>query len=132
MIQHTTQVRVRYGETDRMGYVYYGNHALYYEVGRVEMLRFMGYPYDEMERDGVMCPVTALEVRYLRPALYDELLTITTKITEKPTQSIVFEVEIRNEAAKLVSVGKVVLAFVDADTRKRCNAPDRILKIFAD
>ena len=130
MIQHTTTVRVRYGETDRMGYVYYGNHALYYEVGRVEMLRFLGYPYDEMERDGVMCPVTSLEVRYVRPALYDELLTITTTIHEKPTQSIVFDVEIHNEAKKLVSVGKVVLAFVNADTRKRCDAPERILKMF--
>jgi acyl-CoA thioester hydrolase len=130
MIQHTTQVRVRYGETDRMGYVYYGNHALYYEVGRVEMLRFMGYPYDEMERDGVMCPVTALEVRYVRPAFYDELLTVTTSIKEPPTQSIVFEVEIHNAQQKLVSTGKVVLAFVDATTRKRCPAPERIMKIF--
>ncbi len=128
MIQHTTQIRVRYGETDRMGYAYYGNHALYFEVGRVELLRAVGYPYDVLEADGVMCPVTALDVRYVRPALYDELLTVTTKIAEIPTQYVVFDTEITNEKGKLVSVGKVTLAFVDAETRRKCDVPPLLLE----
>jgi acyl-CoA thioester hydrolase len=113
VIQHTTQIRVRYGETDRMGYAYYGNHALYFEVGRVELLRAAGYPYNVLEADGIMCPVTALDVRYVRPALYDELLT----------QYVIFDTEITNALGKLVSVGKVTLAFVDATTRRKCDAP---------
>jgi acyl-CoA thioester hydrolase len=130
MLTNKTKIRVRYGETDRMGYVYYGNHALYFEVGRVEMLRAMGYPYDEMERDGIMCPVTFLDVRYVRPALYDEELTVTTTVKEKPTQFIHFQVEIHNQNNKLVSTGNVTLAFVDAQTRRKCDAPDRILNLF--
>ena len=126
MIQHETQIRVRYAETDRMGYAYYGNHAQYYEVGRVELLRTIGYPYNEMEDDGVMCPVTAFEVRYVRPALYDELLTVRTEIRTMPTENIVFTVELLNAQRKLVSAGKVTLAFVDAATRRRTAAPERL------
>ena len=128
MIEHTTQIRVRYGETDRMGYAYYGNHALYFEVGRVELLRAVGYPYDVLEADGVMCPVTAFDVRYLRPALYDELLTVRTKVVEMPSQYVVFDSEITNEKGKIVSVGKVTLAFVDATTRRKCDAPMLLLE----
>ena len=130
MLQHTTQVRVRYGETDRMGYAYYGNHALYFEVGRVEMLRYMGYPYEEMERDGLMCPVTEFTVRYVRPALYDELLLVTTCIAQPPTQLIHFDTTICNESQKLVSTGRVTLAFVDAITRRKCDCPPRIAQLF--
>lgn len=128
LITHTTQVRVRYGETDRMGYAYYGNHALYYEVGRVELLRAVGYPYDVLEADGVMCPVTALDIRYLRPALYDENLTVTTCVEEMPSENVVFKTTITNSANKIVSVGRVTLAFVDATTRRRCAPPALLLE----
>ncbi len=128
MIKHTIELRVRYGETDRMGYVYYGNHALYFEVGRVELLRTLGYPYEQLEADGVMCPVTAFEVRYVRPALYDEILTVTTEINEMPTQYAIFDSKITNQKGKLISVGKVTLAFVNSETRKKCHAPDLLLE----
>ena len=82
MYQHETEIRVRYGETDQMGFVYYGNYPLYYEVGRVEALRNLGLSYKEMEADGIALPVRKLEINYYKPALYDHLLRMETKIEE--------------------------------------------------
>ncbi|HRU61004.1 MAG TPA: thioesterase family protein, partial [Bacteroidia bacterium] len=81
MYQHETRFRVRYGETDRMGYVYYGNYATYYEVGRVEALRSLGFSYRSLEDSGVLLPVSDFSVRYRKPAYYDDLLVLTTYIT---------------------------------------------------
>ncbi len=105
--------RVRYGETDQMGYLYYGNYAQYYEIGRVEMLRSLGLTYRSMELDhGIMMPVMTLDMRFVRPALYDELLTIRTTLRHLPQQFIRFYVEIFNEKNKLVNGGSVKLCFV--------------------
>jgi acyl-CoA thioester hydrolase len=124
MYIHETQVRVRYGETDQMGYLYYGNYALYYEVGRVEMLRSLGITYKEMEATyHIMMPVMSLQMRFVRPALYDELLTIKTTLREFPEQNITFHVEVLNEKKKLVNGGSVKLCFVDMPTNKTVNAP---------
>ena len=90
------EVRVRYGETDQMGYCYYGNYAQYFEVGRVEALRDFGMSYREMENDGFMLPVLDFQVRYLAPAYYDDLLTITTKIVLLKGPRLYFEYEINN------------------------------------
>ena len=76
MYSSTTKIRVRYGETDAMGYVYYGNYPLYYEVGRTEMIRDLGLTYKKIEEDGILLPVTSLNIKYYKPALYDELLTV--------------------------------------------------------
>lgn len=125
MFIHSTQVRVRYGETDQMGYLYYGNYALYYEVGRAEAIRSLGFTYKDMEeKHGILMPVVALESRYLRPALYDDLITIRTEIRQTPTDYISFHHELYNEANKLLNGGKVRLAFVDKYSMKRCQAPD--------
>ena len=114
MYSSETHVRVRYGETDQMGYLYYGNYAMYYEVGRVEMLRSLGLSYRAMEAEhGVMMPVMSLNMRYVRPALYDELLTIRTSLRQLPQLTITFHVEIFNEKRKLVNGGSVKLCFVD-------------------
>lgn len=124
MYSHETQVRVRYGETDQMGYLYYGNYALYYEVGRVEMLRSLGLTYKEMESvHAVMMPVMSLQMRFVRPALYDELLTIRTTLRNMPADSITFHVEIFNEKRKLVNGGSVRLCFVEMKTNKTVPAP---------
>ena len=82
MYQHQTQIRVRYGETDQMGYLYYGNYALYYEVGRTDAIRQLGLTYKWMEQNGVALPVAECNLQYLRPAFYDELLTVNTIIKE--------------------------------------------------
>jgi len=122
------QKRVRYGETDQMGYLYYGNYAQYYEIGRVEMLRSLGLTYKEMEEEqGVMMPVLSLQMRYVRPAFYDELLTIRTTLRRLPDQFITFHVEIFNEKNKLINGGSVRLCFVDKKSNKSIFTPNNLI-----
>lgn len=113
MIEYKCKIRVRYSETDQMGYVYYGNYASYYEVARVEMLRSLGTSYREMEESGIMMPVLELKCKYIKPAYYDEELTITVKILEKPQTRIKFLYEIFNEKEELINIGETTLVFVD-------------------
>lgn len=128
MFQSTTTHRVRYGETDQMAYLYYGNYALLYEIGRVEMLRDLGLTYANMEAEhGIMLPVMSLNQRFVRPGRYDELLTITTTLRKLPVDTITFHVEIRNPGGKLVNGGSVKLCFVDMKTGKAVPAPDYLL-----
>lgn len=129
MYTHNFKKRVRYGETDQMGYLYYGNYAQYYEIGRVEMLRSVGLTYKSMEEEhGILMPVMTLEMRFVRPAHYDELLTIRTSLRELPSKTIVFHVEIFNEKMKLVNGGRVKLCFVDANTNKSIEAPTYLVE----
>jgi acyl-CoA thioester hydrolase len=124
MYQHETQIRVRYGETDQMGYLYYGNYAQYYEVGRAEAIRALGISYKMLEEThGILMPVMSLEMRFVRPALYDELLTVRTTLREMPVENIVFHMEIFNEKKKLVNGGRVKLCFVEAKTNKTILTP---------
>lgn len=118
-----THIRVRYGETDQMGYVYYGNYAMYYEVGRVESLRQLGLTYRELEEMGVMMPVLENHSRYITAALYDDLLTVETTIREKPGVRIRFHYRIFNEANTLIHEGETLLAFVSKQTGKPCRPP---------
>ena len=129
MYVHEYQKRVRYGETDQMGYVYYGNYAQYYEIGRVEMLRSLGMTYDSMEKEmGIMMPVVNLEIRYLRPAHYDNLLTIRTILRSLPDHKyITFYVEILNEEGKLINGGSVRLCFVDIETKRTVPPPEKLM-----
>ncbi|HRI00227.1 MAG TPA: thioesterase family protein [Saprospiraceae bacterium] len=130
MYIHNTQIRVRYGETDKMGYVYYGNYTEYYEVGRVEALRSVGLEYKSLEdKKGIMMPVIRLSVDYIRPAYYDDLLTIITKIVRLPDQEINFETEIFNEKNKLINKAKVDLCCVDMQTMKRVTTPPFIISV---
>lgn len=123
MFQHDHQVRVRYGETDQMGYVYYGDYAEYLEVGRVEALRALGFPYRWLEEKGVMLPVRDLHIRYHAPARYDDLLTINTAITALPSVRIVFAYSIRNEEQRVLTEARTELVFVDRVTGRPCEAP---------
>jgi len=113
MYTHTTKIRVRYGETDQMGYVYYGNYAEYYEVARVEMLRSLGMDYVGMESAGVMMPVLELNCKYIKPALYDQEITIKTTIHDLPGVRIHFKYELSNPAGELINIGTTTLVFVD-------------------
>jgi acyl-CoA thioester hydrolase len=132
MFTHETQVRVRYGETDQMGYLYYGNYALYYEVGRAEMVRSLGLAYREMESSlGIMMPVMSLQMRFVRPALYDELITIRTTLRELPTSTITFHHELFNEKKKLLNGGSVKLCFVDMATNKTVAPPQYMMEKLA-
>ncbi len=124
MFESTFQVRVRYAETDQMNVVYHGNYATYFEVGRVESIRKLGFTYKQMEAMGVIMPLVELHIKYIRPAHYDDLLTIKTMVKELPTDHrIEFYQEVYNEAGKLLTTGKVVLFFLEADTRQKTNMP---------
>jgi acyl-CoA thioester hydrolase len=123
MFVHETQIRVRYGETDQMGVVYYGNYALYYEVGRVEALRSLGMTYKGLEESGVMMPVAEVTAKYIRPAHYDDALTIRTTINKLPTASMHFAYEIRNEAGVVLHQGTTVLVFIDMKTNRPVRCP---------
>ena len=129
MYCHEVQIRVRYGETDQMGYLYYGNYAQYFEVGRVEMIRSLGVTYKELEElHGIWLPVVSLDMRFVRPAYYDELLTVRSELRELPGEYITFHVEVFNERKKLVNAGRVRLCFFDAETKKVVQAPELLLE----
>ncbi len=123
-----TTVRVRYAETDRMGYVYYGNYTQYFEVGRVEALRQLGTSYKQMEDNGVMLPVYTCNLKYLKPAYYDDLLIIKTTVTDLPRVKINFDYEIFNEKNELLTTGSTTLVFIDNITKKPCPAPDSFME----
>ena len=131
MYTSETHIRVRYSETDQMGYVYYGNYATYYEVARVESLRQLGLTYKELEEMGVMMPVLENKSTYLSPALYDDLLKIITTIRVKPSVRIVFAYDIFNAQGKLIHQGETLLAFVQKNTGKPCRPPEVFQKVLA-
>jgi acyl-CoA thioester hydrolase len=128
MYSFKTKLRVRYGETDQMSFVYYGIYAQYYEVGRVELLRSLGVSYKEIEAMGFALPVVNLNINYKKPALYDDELTIKTTIKAMPSAKIVFNYETFNENGDLLNTGEVVLVFVNKETGKPCFAPEIIMK----
>jgi acyl-CoA thioester hydrolase len=131
MYQSETTVRVRYGETDQMAYVYYGNYAMYYEVARVEGLRKLGVTYKELEAMGVMMPVLEYHSKFLAPGRYDELLRIVTTIHNKPTVKIKFSFETYNEENKLINQGEALLAFVNMETGRPCKPPEKMMNALA-
>lgn len=123
MYTFETTARVRYAETDQMGYVYYGNYATFYEIGRVELFRSLGFSYKALEDSGVMMPVLELNCRYLKPARYDEEITIRTHLKEKPGIRIRFEYELFNAQGELLNTGSTALVFIDMKRNKPCKAP---------
>ena len=127
MIKNQTHIRVRYGETDQMGYVYYGNYAQFFEVGRVEWLRALGVSYKSLEESGIMLPVIQLNINYMKPAKYDDLLTITTIMTKKPLVKIEFDFEVHNENNELLTTGFTSLVFMDMKKNKPIKAPQYLL-----
>lgn len=125
MYSSTTQIRVRYGETDQMGYLYYGYYALYYESGRAEAIRELGFTYRELEEMGVMMPVVEMNAQYFRPAYYDDLLTVKTILKELPESSkIKFHTEIYNENGQLLNKGVTTLVFYDSEAKQKTDMPD--------
>jgi len=123
MYTHETSLRVRYGETDQMGFVYYGIYAQYYEVGRVELLRSLGVSYKTLEESGYELPVVSFNIQYKQPAFYDEKITVKTTILEMPTSKITFLYECFNDKNILINKGEVVLVFVKSDSKKPCRPP---------
>jgi acyl-CoA thioester hydrolase len=113
-----TKLRIRYAETDQMGYVYYGNYAQFFEVGRVEALRQLGLNYKEVEESGLIMPVLTFNIKFNKPAYYDDLITIRTTIKHIPSMRIHFDYETFNETGILLNTGSTTLVFLDKKTTK--------------
>jgi len=129
MILTTTSIRVRYGETDPMKYVYYGNYAEYFEVARVELFRTLGMSYDEIEKRGIFLPVSEYKIKYLKPALYDQLLEIRTYVRKIPGIRIEFDYEIYNEDQVKITEASTTLFFLDSETNKIVKCPEYLMEL---
>ena len=129
MIHTTHSLRVRYGETDPMKYVYYGNYAEYLEVARVELFRELGIPYNEIENQGIWLPVSEFSIKYLKPGLYDEILEIHTYIKKLPGVRIEFDYEIYNSSNEKITEAKTTLFFLDAKKNKVVKCPDFLMQL---
>jgi acyl-CoA thioester hydrolase len=123
MFSFSTQIRVRYADTDQMGYVYYGNYARYFEIGRVEALRSLGISYKSLEEAGIMMPVLENYSKYLKPAFYDNLLTLKVMVKEIPGTRMRFDYEISNEEGQLIHIGHTTLVFISAETKRVISFP---------
>jgi acyl-CoA thioester hydrolase len=129
MFVSETQFRVRYAETDQMGVVYHGNYFQYFEVARAESIRHLGFTYVDMEKMGVIMPIIEVQCRYIRPALYDDLLTVKAILKELPVHhKIEFHHEVFNEEKELLATAKIILYFMEAKTMKRATMPEPLLK----
>lgn len=130
MIKTETTLRVRYGETDQMGFVYYGVYAQYYEVGRVEAMRTLGFSYKAMEESGVLMPVINLTINYKKPAKYDDEVRIVTTVKQMPGVRITFDYECFNQENELLNTGTVTLVFIDKVKNKPMQPPSWFLEAF--
>ena len=123
MFEHQIKFRVLYSDTDKMGYMYYGQYAKYLEMGRVEALRSLGLSYKSMEDSGVMLPVLDLKLKYLKPLHYDDAVMLTTKVCDMPGTRIYFEYELKNPEGELTTLAETTLVFIDING-KPCKIPE--------
>ncbi len=129
MIKGEISLRVRYSDTDQMGYVYYGRYASYYEIARVELFRDLGFSYKKLEDNGVGMPVIDLESKYHHPIKYDEKIKVITTIEEVPSTRITFKYEIYNEANILANTAKTILTFINLRNKKPVRAPKTLIDL---
>jgi len=129
MFQHEIQVRVRYAETDQMGYVYHAHYATYFEVARVETMRAVGFSYKKMEDEGVMMLVLELKNQFKSPGRYDELLTVRISIPKMPTLKILFKYEVIGEDGRQVGLGETTLVFVNKNTGRPIRMPKELVEL---
>lgn len=129
MFEYESKVRVRYVETDQMGVVHHSNYAQYYELARTECFEACsGMSYEQMEADGVMLPILDFQSKFLKPALYNQVLTIKSIVKELPSVRLVVHYEIYNEAKVLINTGSTTLVFVNKETKRPCAPPESFMK----
>jgi acyl-CoA thioester hydrolase len=131
MISCETQIRVRYGETDRMGYLHHSVYPLYFEEGRTELLRRLGMDYKQMEDSGILLPVRNLSITYFMPAYYDDILIVKTELKKNPTAKIIFDYTVQRDEQKLCEA-QTTLVFVDSDNRKPVRPPEGFLTLLKE
>jgi acyl-CoA thioester hydrolase len=129
MFESSTKIRVRYAETDQMNVVYHGNYAQYFETARAESIRELGFTYKEMEAMDVIMPIVEFHCKYIRPAHYDDLLTVKVILKELPTDHrIEFHHEVYNEKEKLLTLGRAVLYFINSKTMEKTVMPPALFE----
>jgi acyl-CoA thioester hydrolase len=127
MYSFDTKLRVRYYETDKMGVVHHSNYVRYYELARTEMMIFLGFSYGTMEKEGVMMPVVSVLSRYIKPAYYEDELTVRVIVKNMPTAKMHFFYEIYNQNAELINAGETILSFTNMATNRPCRPPQRLM-----
>ena len=127
MIENNTPLKIRYSETDQMGYAHHGNYAQYFEIGRLELLHDLGISYKKMEEEGLILPVYSINTRCIKPAKFDDTLRLRTILKELPTARITFEYEIYNSDNVKISTGQTVLVFVDTKKNRPIKIPSDLL-----
>ena len=129
MKTNKTSIRVRYGETDQMGVVYHANYVNFFEIGRTEWLRSLGYTYKSLEANGIFLPVIGIEINYKKPAKYDDVLTLETSLIEEPNIKIQFSHKIYNQEGILLVTGISKLVFLDKKNNKPVRCPKFLLNL---
>jgi len=128
MIQSDSQIKVRYDEVDKMGYVYHGNYAKYFHISRTELMRALGLSDSELEKYNVIMPVIELNVKYLKPVFYDDIITIRTTLKEMPVTRMKFHHEVFNPDMEKINEAESTLVFVNKQTRRPMKAPGILLE----
>ncbi|MEO2085302.1 MAG: thioesterase family protein [Marinoscillum sp.] len=129
MIEGNFDIRVRYSDTDQMGYVYYGRYANFYEIARVELFRKLGFTYSQLEGEGIGMPVIQMENKFIIPAKYDEIIKINIQIKEIPSAKILFYYRLYNKKKNLINTATTLLTFIDLQTKKAVRIPKKLLEI---
>jgi len=129
MIESNFKVRIRYSDTDQMGYVYYGRYANFYEIARVELFRKLDFTYSQLEEEGIGMPVIQMETKFIIPAKYDEIIKINIQIKEIPSAKILFYYRLYNKKKNLINTATTLLAFIDLQTKKAVRTPKKLLEI---
>ena len=132
MIKNSVKYRVLYGDTDTAGVVYYGTYARFWEIGRTELVRGLGYAYKNLEDMGVIMPVRSVNAKYLKTLEYDEEITIETWLEDMPGARAVFHTNIYNEAGELANYSEVTLVFLDRETFKLLRAPKELTDVLRE
>ncbi|MBN1446648.1 MAG: acyl-CoA thioesterase [Bacteroidetes bacterium] len=131
-VSHPTQIRVRYADTDQMQIVYNGKYLEYFEVGRTELIRSLGYPYAQMEADGIRLPLVEAHCRFHQPAQYDDVLTIISEVREEPRATLRIDYRVIRENSSgndtLIATGYTVHAFLDITTLRPVRPTPRFLE----
>ena len=127
MKNFSIEIKVRYCETDQMGLVHHGSYINYFEEARISWISNLGFSYSEMEKSGIILPVSKLNVSYLRPAYFDDDLVVYVELAELPTSRLIFNYTINNKN-EVVVTGTTVLAFLNKETKKPVRCPDYMLE----
>ncbi len=128
MKTHYTYVKVRYAETDQMGVVHHGNYAQYLEMARIDWLGQFGISYKKIEKEGIMLPVYSMQFKFIKPATFDDILKIETRLKKIPQVKIEFDYSIYNQEQEIITTASTVLVFMDAVTRRPVKCPGFILE----